>query len=203
MNDRLPYEKQLAEQINDLPLPDENMAWEDMKQRLEKDDDNGIIPIWLRGCGLVGLLLLVLVGIGWWLLKQPKNEDKNEQVIIQKQRELRKKKDEKKDSIRLVISKPGGQPNDDRVSTNRKDDIDSVKTDKQIKKNERSKSDTETLVPAASRKIDNTKIEGTYSKRRTSKATDKMEERNKIVDKEVVRVIPGSEKKLTIRILIR
>jgi len=52
MNDRLPYEEQLASQWHDLPLPDENMAWADMKRRLEEDDDNGIIPIWLRGCSL-------------------------------------------------------------------------------------------------------------------------------------------------------
>lgn len=193
MSDRLPYEEQLSQQLNDLPLPDENIAWEDMKRRLEKDDDNGIIPIWLRGCGLWGLLLLVLVGIGWWLLRQPKNENKKEQVIIQQQTGLRKKKDEKKDSTRLVIGKPGEQSNEDRVSTDKNDDIDSVQINKQIKKNKHNKSDTEILVTAAKRKIN--KIEEPHSKQRTSRATDKIGGNKKIIDKDVVRVAPGSEVK--------
>ena len=72
MNDRLPYEEQLASQWNDLPLPDENMAWADMKRRLEENDDNGIIPIWLRGCGLWSLVAIVLIGIGWWIVRPEK-----------------------------------------------------------------------------------------------------------------------------------
>src|SRR5688572_24846545 len=72
MNDRLPYEEQLAQQLNGLPLPDENMAWADMKRRLEDDDDNGIIPVWLRGCGLWGLLVILLIGIGWWIVRPDK-----------------------------------------------------------------------------------------------------------------------------------
>ena len=44
MSDRLPYEEQLVQQWNDLPLPDEDMAWADMKRRLEEDDDDSIIP---------------------------------------------------------------------------------------------------------------------------------------------------------------
>lgn len=80
MNDRLPYEEQLSEQLNDLPLPDENMAWEDMKRRLEEDDDIGIIPFWLRGCGIWGLLLLVLVGIGWWLISPVKPGNKKQET---------------------------------------------------------------------------------------------------------------------------
>ncbi|TMI73479.1 MAG: hypothetical protein E6H09_06930 [Bacteroidetes bacterium] len=72
MNDRLPYEEQLASQWHDLPLPDENMAWADMKRRLEEDDDNGIIPIWLRGCSLWGLVAIVLIGIGLWIVRPEK-----------------------------------------------------------------------------------------------------------------------------------
>ncbi len=72
MNDRLPYEEQVAQQWIDLPLPDENMAWADMKRRLEEDDDDGIIPIWLRGCGLWVLIAIILIGIGWWFIRPDK-----------------------------------------------------------------------------------------------------------------------------------
>jgi hypothetical protein len=90
MNDRLPYEEQLAQQWNDLPLPDENVAWDDMKRRLEEDDDGGIIPIWLRGCGLWSLLAIVLIGIGWWLIRpdkwwNKKQETGNVKTIDQKE----------------------------------------------------------------------------------------------------------------------
>ncbi|HLG40630.1 MAG TPA: hypothetical protein VI461_13220 [Chitinophagaceae bacterium] len=83
MNDRLPYEEQLAQQWNDLPLPDEDMAWADMRRRLEEDDDGGIIPIWLRGCGLWGLLAIVLIGIGWLIIRPEKwwsNKQETENV---------------------------------------------------------------------------------------------------------------------------
>ena len=43
MNKRLPYEEELSRQLNDLPLPDENISWEDMNRRLEGDDDNNVI----------------------------------------------------------------------------------------------------------------------------------------------------------------
>jgi hypothetical protein len=72
MSERLPYEEQLAQQLNDLPLPDENMAWADMKRRLDDDDDKGIIPIWLRGCGFWGLLAVILLAIGWWIVRPDK-----------------------------------------------------------------------------------------------------------------------------------
>lgn len=67
MNERLPYEQQLQQQWIDLPLPDENLAWADMKRRLEEDDDDKLIVWWRRGCTLWGLLLLVLITAGLWL----------------------------------------------------------------------------------------------------------------------------------------
>ncbi|MEI9910036.1 MAG: hypothetical protein WDO71_10380 [Bacteroidota bacterium] len=84
MSDRLPYEEQLAQQWNDLPVPDENMAWEDMKYRLEKDHDDRIIPVWLRGCGLWGLLAVVLLGLGWWLMRPDKwgNQKQDTETVV-------------------------------------------------------------------------------------------------------------------------
>ena len=61
MSERLPYEDKLQQQLNDLPLPDENKAWADMKRRLEEDDDNGAIIWWRQGCMLWGLLLIALL----------------------------------------------------------------------------------------------------------------------------------------------
>lgn len=73
MSERLPYEEQLAQQWSDLPLPDENMAWADMKRRLDKDDDDGVVVAWWRrGCGLWGLLLLGLLAVGWWVVRPEK-----------------------------------------------------------------------------------------------------------------------------------
>jgi hypothetical protein len=67
MTELLPYEQQLQQQWIDLPLPDENMAWADMKRRLEEDDNDGIIAWWRRGCVLWGVVLLTAVGILWWI----------------------------------------------------------------------------------------------------------------------------------------
>lgn len=70
MSERLPYEEQLAQKLAGIPLPDEDQAWEDMRRRLEKDDDDRIIPFWLRGCASWGLMLLLLTLSGWWLLSR-------------------------------------------------------------------------------------------------------------------------------------
>src|ERR1700733_13123213 len=72
MNELLPYEPELAQKLQSLPMPDYNMAWADMQRRLDEDDDDSIIPFWLRGCGLWILLGIALLGIGWWLLQPQK-----------------------------------------------------------------------------------------------------------------------------------
>ena len=72
MNEKLPYEEQLTQAWDDLPLPNEEMAWKDMKRRLEKDDDDRIlVPPPKRGCGLGTLLIAVLLIGGFWLLVRP------------------------------------------------------------------------------------------------------------------------------------
>jgi hypothetical protein len=117
MSELLPYEKQLQQQLNDLPLPDENLAWADMKRRLEEDDDDGIIAWWRRGCTVWGFLLLVLLATGWWILRPEKwftNSSKKEQVIVQQ-----------KDSSAIQRNKPAGEltGNDDKEGSEKDNEL--------------------------------------------------------------------------------
>ena len=70
MSERQPYEEQLPKKWDNLALPDEDLAWEDMRLRLEEKRDDRIIPWWRRGCMLWALLLVIAGGIGWWLISQ-------------------------------------------------------------------------------------------------------------------------------------
>ena len=55
MNEYLPYEDELKKQLDDLPLPSEDIAWDDMKQRLDKDDkDRPLIPPFLKAVQVMG-----------------------------------------------------------------------------------------------------------------------------------------------------
>jgi hypothetical protein len=72
MSERLPYEEQFSKQWENLPLPDENAAWDNMKLRLQKDNDDRVIPFWLSGCGLWGLIGLLVIGLGWWFVRPDK-----------------------------------------------------------------------------------------------------------------------------------
>jgi hypothetical protein len=83
VSEKLPYEEQLAQQWNDFPLSDENMAWADMKRRLEEDDDKPVVAWWRGGCGMWGLLLLLLLTIGWFIVRPEKwfSNSKKENTI--------------------------------------------------------------------------------------------------------------------------
>lgn len=71
MSERLPYEENLKQQLADLPLPDENLAWDEMRKLLEEDDDDAvIIPPIRRGCGGWILLFgLILIGFIWFYFR--------------------------------------------------------------------------------------------------------------------------------------
>ncbi|MEP6628202.1 MAG: hypothetical protein ABJA32_09475, partial [Ginsengibacter sp.] len=75
MNEGLPYEEELARQLNNVPLPDENSAWEDMKRRLEKDDDDPIIitPV-SKGCLSYSLLLVGLLVALFFIITHEKRQ---------------------------------------------------------------------------------------------------------------------------------
>lgn len=95
MSELLPYEQELAQKLQHLPLPDSNVAWEDMKRRLkDDDDDDDIIPFWLRGCALWGLLGIFILGLGWWFFYQKKpcirnKPIKNQSTVIKKENTYR------------------------------------------------------------------------------------------------------------------
>jgi hypothetical protein len=71
MSERLPYEE-MDRQFNDLPMPDEEASWQKMKELLDDDNNDDIIPlpIFLRSC--LGWALLLLVGLSVvWLTVRP------------------------------------------------------------------------------------------------------------------------------------
>ena len=72
MNEKLPYEEQLNQAWDEIPLPDEDMAWRDMKRRLDEDEDDKIVmPPPRKGCGIGALLIGLLLLGGFWLLLRP------------------------------------------------------------------------------------------------------------------------------------
>jgi hypothetical protein len=69
VSDLTPYEKELLNQLNNLPLPDEDQAWKDMKEMLDNDDNKGggAKPtsdnrIW----GIILLIFLINACILWY-----------------------------------------------------------------------------------------------------------------------------------------
>ena len=84
MNERLPYEDDLSEKLSDLNLPDENMAWADMKRRLDEDTDKPLAPFLPKGCmgyGIFAALLIALLWIGYkssWFSKESSKEKKEQ-----------------------------------------------------------------------------------------------------------------------------
>lgn len=85
MSERLPYEDQLAKQWEDLPLPDENEAWADMKRRLDEEEHKPLLPFWLRGCAGWGLFGILLLGLGWFILRPERwftHKTKNESSSV-------------------------------------------------------------------------------------------------------------------------
>ena len=53
-------------------LPDENMAWADMRRRLDEDDDKPPVAWWRRGCMLWVYCFIAAAVAGWLLLKPAK-----------------------------------------------------------------------------------------------------------------------------------
>lgn len=93
MNERLPYEEQLAGQWSsttagdDFLLPDENLAWADMRRRLDEDRKKRPFAWWRWGCLGWALLGILVIGAGWYFLQSPKHiqEEHTNKVVINEQ----------------------------------------------------------------------------------------------------------------------
>jgi len=172
MSERLPYEEQLPQQWDDLALPDENRAWEDMKQRLEKEDDDKIVFWWRRGCMLWGFLLLGLLGLGWWVLQpqqwfKGKNE-KEETTTSISSAEQNKQTINSNDTAAFNNRKKEGQTMESSNNTTGQIIADSslsaVPVQPQVKKNATASSIRKTLTDEAGM---NTEIQQPAVKKRT------------------------------------
>jgi hypothetical protein len=127
MNERLPYEEQIKQSLADLPLPGENMGWADMKRRLEEDDDDRIIPFWLRGCALWGLLVLVLLGLGWWWFSYYKRSTTKEEIQKAGQTSQQKTGSKRKnDTLQLNNTETVNSPNENTEATRKSKNTDAA-----------------------------------------------------------------------------
>jgi hypothetical protein len=61
MNKLLPYEEDFAVQLKNIQLPDEDMAWDDMRKRLDDDKDRKPVPVPFRFWPHLSLLLITLI----------------------------------------------------------------------------------------------------------------------------------------------
>jgi hypothetical protein len=99
MNEKTPYEEQLDRAWDELPLPNEDMAWKDMKRRLDEDDDDKIIaPPPRSGCGIGALLIGLLLFGGFWFLLRPEKwfTKKENETAQQTKRDVKENKTEVK-----------------------------------------------------------------------------------------------------------
>ncbi len=83
MSNNSPYNNELANKMENMPMPDINMAWADMEKRLTQKEDKKPVPFWLNGCAIFALVAVVLFGIGFWMYSS-KNKTKptNESATV-------------------------------------------------------------------------------------------------------------------------
>lgn len=70
MNEIIRYDKAIAEMLEHVPMPPEDIAWAEMKKLLDEDDDDPVlIPFFKRwGCWLPAVLLALLLSVGGWFI---------------------------------------------------------------------------------------------------------------------------------------
>jgi hypothetical protein len=91
MNEKLPYEESLEQQLTDLPLPDEEQSWEKMQLLLDKDDDDDRIlpPVFLKSCLGWSLLFIGVLAVLWFLIRPEKWWSNKTISKVEKQNEIR------------------------------------------------------------------------------------------------------------------
>lgn len=175
MNERLPYETQLAGQWStttagaDFPLPDENLAWADMRRRLDEDEEKRPVA-WLRwGCLGWALLGLLVVGAGWYFL-QPQNwfseNRKNETVRTEQPPTTGPAKQQEKEKQPILIV-PNGEHQIEIDPANESADHD--KQEKQIE-NKKQPASSQALNPLIKETSQSTLQSGNGKKQKKSAA---------------------------------
>ena len=168
MNPLLPYEFELNQNWNDLPLPDENMAWLDMKRRLDKDERRRFFPFWFTGCAGWGLLGVLLLGLSWWILR-PEKWFRSKQVEVQVSPVVEKKNEIKTDTSFTSLD------TGTRIVPAVRDSI--LETGKEDRNN------TQTITPPENRKSDIVDIQTVIPKENRKINTVTTKEKNVIKSK--------------------
>jgi hypothetical protein len=181
MNPLLPYELELNQNWNDLPLPDENMAWLDMKRRLDKDEKRRFLPFWLTGCAGWGLLGILLLGLGWWILR-PEKWFMSKQNTIQVNPVVEKKNGIQTDTgfDRLDTGTQVVSTFNDSILQTENEDKSNTKTANPTENRKEDRINTETVIPLRNRKINTvTTIEKNKNKSRSGIVPQKQKQRIK------------------------
>jgi hypothetical protein len=129
MNKRLPYEEEIAKQLENIPLPGENEAWADMKRRLDEDDDDRVFPFWLNGCLGWSLLGVIVLIVGWWIIRPEKWFEKKDVAINKTMPVSRSKEKDQNNSLRekqiqqdsSVFFKTTSSPQSDKIKNHKKE----------------------------------------------------------------------------------
>ncbi|HEX6334562.1 MAG TPA: hypothetical protein VFZ78_10070 [Flavisolibacter sp.] len=107
MSEKLPYEDMMQNGFDDLPVPDAEQAWHDMRQKLDQEDRRRRIipPFFLSGCagwiaaGVLGALLLVT---GWFIFYQ---QDETRDTTTSRDRQVPRQQQQTTDPV----NRPAGK----------------------------------------------------------------------------------------------
>lgn len=82
MNKQKPYETELANKLQEVPLPDIELAWNDMEERLGNKKKRRFIPFFLFKTGIAIGLVAAVSGVAIWMHNET---DNNKQQSFNKQ----------------------------------------------------------------------------------------------------------------------
>lgn len=161
--DNKPNDNRKWEEMNELPVPDQEQAWQDMKRRLEEDRDRRFIPpVWLKSCAGLALGLLLLSLGGWFLWKKELfTGNKNSQIQQHKSASPTQGYEEKKSiptqdsisgyrdqTVNTTSTNPGEIPDNTASKIERRE----IKNEKMISNEQSGKKKTISQVPASKKR---------------------------------------------------